>query len=281
MTKLSDYMDLLNKTYDEAVDILLTKYGPAEDDYFREKSYYRFLNGEIKNITKGKFTRTSEGLYCHHIDEKKELKISDPLFVKKYNIPFDYQRKDRLVYCDLIEHAILHALITEETSHEFGYPGYGAYLKPMIEEWYLDKEIPNTKWMKHCYDKSYLNPEQAFDILKAMQTRIGENYYNYISEYYEEIERAEQERQEWMENRKREAEEEWNNLIKSSKELHEKSSRKDIVYTYYRLKYDKPANVFNIGSEKTYEEFDKEMKQYPKDEILGNIKAYVNDISDE
>src|SRR5690606_10185794 len=109
-------------------------------------SYQRFINGEIKTITKGKAARTSEGLYCHHIDEIKWLKISDQYFVKKYNIPFETQRKSRLVYCDLVEHTILHVLIAKETSFEYGNSEYVIYLKPEIEEWYLDERIPNLEW---------------------------------------------------------------------------------------------------------------------------------------
>lgn len=146
--KYNSYLELLLKTYDEAVIFLLQKYGPAQDDYFREKSYKRFLNGEVKSIAKGKTTRTTEGLYCHHIDENKWLKISDKYFVEKHKIPFESQRKDRLVYCDLIEHSILHVLIAKETSVEFGYPGFTAYLRPDIEVWYLDKNVPHIEWKK-------------------------------------------------------------------------------------------------------------------------------------
>lgn len=64
MSSYNEYKDLLLKTYDEAVVFLLQKYGSAQDDYFREKSYKKFMNEEIKNITKGKYPRTSEGLYC-------------------------------------------------------------------------------------------------------------------------------------------------------------------------------------------------------------------------
>ncbi|WP_255637603.1 hypothetical protein [Virgibacillus sp. AGTR] len=36
MTSYKDYLDLLSKTYEGAVDFLLQKYGPAQDDYYRE-----------------------------------------------------------------------------------------------------------------------------------------------------------------------------------------------------------------------------------------------------
>src|SRR5699024_10731170 len=122
MSNYQKYKYLLSKTYEETVNFLLQKYGPAQDDYFRESSYQRFIDGEIKNITKGKYSRTNEGLYCHHIDEIKDLNISNQKYIKKYKYSFEYQKKERLVFCDLIEHTILHVLITKETSEEFGYP---------------------------------------------------------------------------------------------------------------------------------------------------------------
>lgn len=83
MSRYEYYEDLLSKSYEDVVEFFLQKYGLAQDDYFREKSYKKFMNNEIKSITKGKISRTSEGLYCHHIDEDKMLKISDINFVKK------------------------------------------------------------------------------------------------------------------------------------------------------------------------------------------------------
>src|SRR5699024_2509347 len=101
MGDYKEYQDLLLKNYDEAVDFLLQKYGSAQDNYFKEKSYKRFMNEEIKGIGKGNISRTREGLYCHHIYENIMHKISDPVFIREYKIPFEYQKKERLVYCDL------------------------------------------------------------------------------------------------------------------------------------------------------------------------------------
>lgn len=89
----------------------------------------------------------------------------------------------------MIEHTILHVLITKETTFEFGYPGYGVFLKPIIEEWYLDKIIPNLEWMKRCYNKSFLDSHEAFNILKEMQKTLGESYFNTLLDYYEEKKR--------------------------------------------------------------------------------------------
>lgn len=182
---MSNYNELLLKNYDEAIEFLLQKYGPSQFDYYSEKSYQRFLNGEIKSVTRGKYSRTSEGLYCHHIDEDKELNLADKDFIMEQQLPFEFQKKERLVYCDLIEHAILHVLITKETSQNFGYPGYLVYIKPMIIDWYIEERIPRPKWMRNCYEKSFLTPEKAINIVRKMENIIGNDYYNNPDEYHE------------------------------------------------------------------------------------------------
>lgn len=164
--KLDDYIYLLNSSYNQAVERLLLKYGPAQDDYFRESSYLRFLNGEIKNITKGKYQRTREGLYCHHIDEFEFENLSNKDFIQTYRYPYTYQARDRLVYCDLIEHLILHTLITKETDGYRGLTGYATYIRPMVNEWYIDKWDPKPEWMKTCKEKAYL-PTDQLNILLA------------------------------------------------------------------------------------------------------------------
>ena len=225
MNRYKEYLDLLSKTYEEAVEFLLQKYGPALDDYYREKSYQRFMNGEIKNISKGKISRTNEGLYCHHIDEIKWLKVSDKNFVMRFNIPFEHQRKDRLVYCDLIEHSILHILITMETSYEFGYQGYKVYLRPIIEDWYLNKIIPRPKWMQNCYNKSFLEVQEAFNILKAMQSKLGKSYYK----------KKEEERIRWIKALEQNRLNDRYKWITRAKQLHSKSTRDDIVSISYYI----------------------------------------------
>ncbi|MGH2075859.1 hypothetical protein ACRCJS_09030 [Aerococcus urinaeequi] len=168
--KMQEYEQLLTMNYSELVDHLLKKYGPGRDDYFKENSYNRFMNGEIKIITKGKYSRTLEGLYAHHIDEDKYLKISDQNFIKKYKYPFELQKANRLIYCDLIEHTILHAIISKETDGEFGFLGYDIYLRPMFEDWYLTQNRPQkSKWHQNCYDKSYIPQSLAMELLKKIE----------------------------------------------------------------------------------------------------------------
>lgn len=284
MGDYKEYQDLLLKNYDEAVDFLLQKYGSAQDDYFKEKSYKRFMNKEIKSIGKGNISRTSEGLYCHHIDENIMLKISDPAFVRQYNIPFEYQKKERLVYCDLIEHSILHVLIAKETSSKFGYFGLIAYLMPIIDFWYLREMIPYREWEKNCYKKSFLVPQEAFDILNTMHNMIGENYYESLSGYYEEQTRIEVEREEkrkaLIKEQDQNLKKERIRLINMAKLLHDKSPRKDILYVAYGIKYPDVFDEFGERQSKDmdFRKFDSEMKKYPKHKILEGLNMYLDSL---
>lgn len=99
-----EYYDYIMKmSYDELVQFLINKYGPAKYDYF---------TNEYCTIKNNKVTRTNEGLYCHHIDEDKAIMLSNDKFAA--NNPFEYQKANRLVYCNFLEHLLLHILIVEE-----------------------------------------------------------------------------------------------------------------------------------------------------------------------
>lgn len=175
------YEKLLTKTYDEAVTFLLNKYGPAKVNYFSEKSYNRFKSGEIKTLTKGKVTRTTEGLYCHHIDENKIIMISNPKSIKFFDIPYKYQEKERLVYCDLIEHGILHVLIAIESQDELdlnklGVGGYLNFIRPELYLWLIEKKTPTLTWQKNCYNKIKMNKKDAIKLLATIDSFLVENY---------------------------------------------------------------------------------------------------------
>ncbi|GLO66108.1 hypothetical protein [Oceanobacillus kimchii] len=278
MNSYKEYMELLTKTYDEAVSFLLNKYGSAKDDYFRESSYQRFMNGEIKNITKGKTTRTNEGLYCHHIDQIRWLNISDQNFVKRYNIPFENQRKDRLVYCDLLEHTILHVLIAKETSSKFGFLGYDAYLKKFIEEWYLDEIMPSRDWMKRCFHKSFLVPEKAFNLIKEMQEKLGQSYYNNLEDYYETKKKIKEDRIKKEQQLKQERINLRNRRIEHAKQLHYKSSRADIVNANYLIRIEKSekSDIMDYDKENlAFKEYESKMKKYTKEKILDELITYI------
>ncbi len=107
----SDIQKMILLTYDECCDFLIKKYGAVPGDYF--------LNEGMKTINP-KIKRTSEGLQIHHIDEDKAIMLSNQLYAK--DKPFDFQKANRLVYCNLLEHYLLHIKIVEYPN-ENQYPG--------------------------------------------------------------------------------------------------------------------------------------------------------------
>ncbi|CAK1241592.1 hypothetical protein [Fructobacillus tropaeoli] len=165
--QLDQYMQLLKLSYPDAVAELLQKYGPAKDSYFAEDNYQAFLAGETYSLPKNPaIDRTAEGLYCHHIDESRYLNLADPAMIKVQQYPYASQQKTRLVYCNLIEHAILHALIAIESKQEFGYAELEKELKPQIEKWYIEGEQPTSPaGAVECYQKAYLSADETFKLM--------------------------------------------------------------------------------------------------------------------
>lgn len=60
--------------------------------------------------------------------ENRYESVSNFDYIRDGKYPFEIQKKDQLVYVDLIEHLILHAIIIQKTNGSFGGAGYDAYL---------------------------------------------------------------------------------------------------------------------------------------------------------
>ena len=144
----------LKMSYDELVKYLLKKYGASKYDYFRNESC----------ATKDpRASRTNEGLYIHHIDEDKAIKLSSK--EEALNSPWKYQKADRLVYCNALEHLILHIKIVEKTDEGQGVGGAVVFICPQINECYDGRE-PQATWVKNVNEVIKENFEEYIDILK-------------------------------------------------------------------------------------------------------------------
>lgn len=185
--KFDNYINLYNMDYDNAIQFLKQKYGVGKDDYFSQKSYERFLRGETKNLRKGNYQRTSEGLYCHHVNEHMYGGLSNAYRIKKDNLDFEHQKKENLVYCDLFEHTILHSII--DSSYDRESVGSGLiYMITYIKRWYLEASKPELNWEKQCYDRAYLNQKESFQILKLIELKTNPDNRDYSrSNSYEEL----------------------------------------------------------------------------------------------
>lgn len=161
-------------TYYELQDYLLKKYGSAKYDYFTEP--------ECKYKNK-KVSRTKEGLYCHHMDEDEGGNLSNPPQARQQC--FEWQKKERLVYCNLIEHLILHMKINilrqkrmlkvPRDISDFFTTGGVFWITMILDDMYMNGE-PKTNWMKPCYEKIKDNYNDFISLMKS--------YFNYIEQNY-------------------------------------------------------------------------------------------------
>lgn len=158
----------LGLSYDKLCKYLLKKYGPAEHDYF--------INESCRSRNK-KVSRTDEGLLCHHIDEDKFIKLSDPGHATMH--PFDYQKAERLVYCNALEHLILHIKIAERVDNlslikgnPLGIGGAISYIIPGLNLCYSGYQYKKPHEQK-VYGKIVDNFDGYIRILKYFSEHCG------------------------------------------------------------------------------------------------------------
>lgn len=140
-----EYENWENATYEEYVEYLKRKYGSAKYDYF------------TKNWTKiRKVTRTNEGLFVHHVFEDHAIMLGNPEYAK--NNPFEWQKAENLVYCDWLEHLLLHIKIYQfpakdkNENEDVGIGGAINFIIPELNDLYSGFQITQP-WKKNCFDK--------------------------------------------------------------------------------------------------------------------------------
>lgn len=270
--KYNYYKKLLNLSYSDAVQSLIEKHGGVVDNYYKEKSYNKFLNGEIKTIAYGKYTKSKEGLYCHHIMENEYENISSKRYIAQYKYPYEYHHKENLVYCDLIEHLILHALITKETNGDRGVQGLVRYIMPIAEEWYIEEYEPEDLWMKLCRERAFLSEDYIEKLLSDIDELLNDvEVYQELEEDKREAERRELESEERIKRIELAREEKIQRHMKNlniSKEEYESNEQliKDEQYRYVNK-----HNVFELRID----------KKTSRKEVLDLLRYYerLNDSS--
>lgn len=162
-----EYKEVEKMTYHEYCDYLQNKYGKAKYDYMNENF--------VKNP---KVTRTKEGLFVHHIMEDKVGDISKQERAKLY--PYEYQKAENILYCDYLEHLLLHILISEETREERQIPGAGGvinYIVPILNDVYSGW-VPGTDWQKNCCNKIIADKDVYLTLVKRFKTNCrNKNWY--------------------------------------------------------------------------------------------------------
>lgn len=155
---IKEYEKVKNYTYLEYCDYLQQKYGIGLCDYMRP------------NWTKNpKVTRTKDGLYVHHKYEDHAIMLGNPEFAQKN--PYEWQKKENLVYCDLLEHLLLHQLICEypaenkNDNEQVGIGGVVNFIVPELNDVYSGW-VSKLAWQQNCHRAIINNKDVYLLILK-------------------------------------------------------------------------------------------------------------------
>ncbi|NLK77050.1 MAG: hypothetical protein GX284_04935 [Clostridiales bacterium] len=164
----------IKMTYYEMQEYLLQKYGTAICDYF--------VTTECRSKSK-KVGRTSEGLYCHHMDEDKGGNLSNPPQARMQ--PFEWQKKERLVYCNALEHLVLHMKICilrqnrkfkEPYDIDSFFTTGGVYMIcHEINDMFIN-DGTSVRWKKRCFEEFKENYTDYIQIIKALVLYVEKSY---------------------------------------------------------------------------------------------------------
>lgn len=161
---IQEYEKVKDMDYLEYCDYLQRKYGISQTSYF------------TKNWSKcSKVTRTAEGLIVHHKFEDHAIKLGDVKYAR--NNPYEWQQPENLVYCDYLEHLLLHIMICEnpaadKNKNEFvGIGGVINHLVPELNDLFSGWE-PSQPWRKNCKDRIINNK----DVYLVLLNRFRMNY---------------------------------------------------------------------------------------------------------
>lgn len=151
--------------YEQLVDYLHNKYGLPKKGYFCKGM----------NTPNPSIKRTKEGLYIHHIAEDRAQNLSNPKQAKES--PAEYQEPQMLVYCNMLEHLILHIKIVEKTQGTFGIFGLGLFIIPSLNEYYTYGESRLQFWENMSYELVKDNyASYIFLIKEYIKIRIEHNH---------------------------------------------------------------------------------------------------------
>lgn len=142
-----EYDVVKDMNYLEYCDYLQNKYGIGRCDY---------MNSDFKKKNPKKLSRTSEGLVVHHKMEDRMIMLSTPAYAKMG--PIEWQKAENLIYCDYLEHLLLHILICENPSEDriegyaVGIGGVINFLVPELNDVYSGW-VSKQQWRENCYNK--------------------------------------------------------------------------------------------------------------------------------
>lgn len=164
---MAEYNRVKSMTYEEYCGYLQEKYGIGLADYMTEA-----FNPNPK------CKRTSDGLLAHHKAEDKMIMLSNKNIAQK--APFEWQRKENIVYCDLLEHLLLHVKICEYPSpaalpvFDVGVGGVVNFIVPELNDLYSGWETKQD-WRKNVHAKVINDKDVYIEILREFVEWAQEN----------------------------------------------------------------------------------------------------------
>lgn len=157
---INEFEKVKDMNYFDYCEYLKEKYGEAKD-YYMTKSFNK----------KPSITRTKEGLFCHHIMEYYVPKLSEKGVASHY--PYEYQAPENLVYCDYLEHMLLHIMIDEQSEAiGTGIGGLVVFMIPQLNDFYCGV-IPKPNWLANVRNK-IINDK---DVYLLLLTKLFEARY--------------------------------------------------------------------------------------------------------
>ena len=145
----SEFKNYLNLNYYDLVKELQNKYGLPKQAYFHKRD----CKNKVKEIR-----RTNEGLYIHHVKEYLIYGLSNNPTASNY--PFEYQQPINLVYCNLLEHTLLHIKIFEENENNKGIAIFDNMI-PLINSYMFNIATkPDTHMTNYYYQQREFCLEQ-------------------------------------------------------------------------------------------------------------------------
>ena len=163
--KIAEYEKVKDLTYLQYCDYLQNKYGFAKGSYYTR-------NGN-KN---SHLTRTKEGLVIHHKYEDHAILLADPEFAKKN--PYEWQSAENLVYCDYLEHLLLHILICrypaedKNPNEEVGIGGIVNYIVPELNDVYSGY-VTSQEWRANCHEAIIRDKDVYLKMIKEIDPYLS------------------------------------------------------------------------------------------------------------
>lgn len=158
---IDEYNKVKKYTYLEYCDYLQNKYGIGQAD-FMTKTWNK----------NNKCTRTKDGLIAHHKYEDHAIQLSHPEYAK--NNPFEWQLAKNIVYCDYLEHLLLHILICEYPAPDHnpfeavGIGGVINHIVPELNDLYSGW-ITGQSWRLICHQKVINDKDVYLELLKRFK----------------------------------------------------------------------------------------------------------------